>query len=41
MRGGGGGGGGGGGAPLDEAFPASNFLWDLVNQIYFVCSLKF
>ena len=29
------------GAPLDEAFPTSNFLWNLVNRIYFVSSLKF
>ena len=35
------GGGVGGGAPLGEAFPTSIFLWDLVNQICFVCSLKF
>ena len=34
-------GGGGEGAPLGEAFPTRNFLWNLVNQIYLVSSLKF
>ena len=35
------GGGGGGGPLLGEAFPMSIFLWNLVNLIYCVSSLKF
>ena len=35
------GGGEGWGTLLGEAFPMSIFLWNLVNRIYFVSSLKF
>ena len=35
------GGGGGWGTLLGEAFPMSIFLWNLVNRIYCVSSLKF